>query len=143
MATSYICIGKNIRRARKKAGLTQNEMAQKLGISVTHYSNQERAQRGISIENLVHICRILDIPLEELLKGAVGGIRIYDDGKEYVPNSEAELVRQFSEIISTCRPTAKRCMIEMCLRLPRWIMHGNDASMRGSNSGQIRQPWLV
>ena len=44
MAISMVCIGKNMRDARKRAGFTQNEMAQKLGVSETHYSNLERAR---------------------------------------------------------------------------------------------------
>ena len=78
MAISLICIGRNMRRERKRAGLTQNELAQKLDISETHYSNLERAKRGLNIEFLIEFCAALDIPLERLLIGAVTGVRIHD-----------------------------------------------------------------
>ena len=71
MAISMVCIGKNMRDARKRAGFTQNEMAQKLGISETHYSNLERARRTLSLNFLVKFCAVLNIPFERLLSGAV------------------------------------------------------------------------
>ena len=49
--------------ARKRAGFTQNEMAQKLGVSETHYSNLERARRTLSLSFLVKFCAVLNIPL--------------------------------------------------------------------------------
>ena len=66
MAISMVCIGKNMRDARKRAGFTQNEMAQKLGVSETHYSNLECARRTLSLSFLVKFCAVLNIPFERL-----------------------------------------------------------------------------
>lgn len=38
-------IGKDLRKARKKAGLTQVQVAEKVGISSTYYSMIERGEK--------------------------------------------------------------------------------------------------
>lgn len=117
MAISLICIGRNMRRERKRAGLTQNEMAQKLDISETHYSNLERAKRGLNIEFLIEFCAALDIPLERLLIGAVTGVRIHDEEAAIGTSEDDELIGQIAEIIHTCGPTAKQCLLDVCLKI--------------------------
>jgi len=54
-----LSIGKNIRVERVKCGLTQREMAQKLGISVTGYNHKENGKRQFNLVEFVLICKIL------------------------------------------------------------------------------------
>lgn len=65
MAVSYIRIGKNIAAERNKAGMTQEVLAEHLGLSTSHLSNIERAQRKANLSMLVAICTVLDISLED------------------------------------------------------------------------------
>lgn len=117
MAISMVCIGKNMRDARKRAGFTQNEMAQKLGVSETHYSNLERARRTLSLNFLVKFCAVLNIPFERLLSGAVSGIRICEDEAATALTEDERLLRQIAEIIHTCDPMTKQFILDMCLRV--------------------------
>ena len=103
MAISMVCIGKNMRDARKRAGFTQNEMAQKFGVSETHYSNLERARRTLSI------------PFERLLSGAVSGIRICEDEAATALTEDERLLQQIAVIIHTCDPMTKQFILDMCL----------------------------
>lgn len=66
-------IGERIRAARKKAGLTQNELAEKLGISPTGVGQWETGRRTPKIESIKKIASVLEIPFETL---------ILDDGNE-------------------------------------------------------------
>ena len=69
MKVSYTAIGRNIRAARSKAGLTQAQMAERLGISVLHYGRLERGNRNVSLDQLAAISIILQVPVVELLRG--------------------------------------------------------------------------
>ena len=51
---------------RKYNGLTQKDMADKLGITWRTYSNKERGITQFKLEEMFAIAKILDKPLDEL-----------------------------------------------------------------------------
>ena len=65
----YKMIGLNIAYYRKLKGLTQLQLAESINISRTHMSNIEAPNMptSISLETLMDIAEILDIPVESLL----------------------------------------------------------------------------
>ncbi len=63
-------IGRNIRAERVRRGLTQLEMAIKLGISATGYNHKENNKRQFTLEEFVLVCKILDTDPEYLIKGS-------------------------------------------------------------------------
>jgi len=63
----YIQIGNKIKKARLKAGIPQKEMAEKLHISVSTYSNYENEYREPPYETINQICGILKISIDDLL----------------------------------------------------------------------------
>lgn len=62
-------IGSRLRKKRKQLHLTQENMAEKLNISIKHYGEVERGNAGLSLENLVEVSDILDVSLDYLIKG--------------------------------------------------------------------------
>lgn len=58
---------KRLREVRMKSGFTQQNMADKLGISLNAYQKYEQAERSPSLECLVKIADIFDISLDYLL----------------------------------------------------------------------------
>lgn len=58
---------KRLREVRMKSGLTQQNMADKLNISLNAYQKYEQAERSPSLPCLVSIADILDISLDYLL----------------------------------------------------------------------------
>ena len=71
MIVSYKTIGLNIRAARREAGLTQEQMAEKLKMSQLHFGRLERGERPASLEQLAQIAQALHVPLASLLNGCV------------------------------------------------------------------------
>lgn len=67
MAVDKVELGKRIEAARKERGLSQKELASRLGLQQSYYSQIENGKYGISVEKLVAIVRELDIPYEFLL----------------------------------------------------------------------------
>lgn len=60
-------IGENIRHARQKAGLTQKELGEKLGISQAAVGQFESDKANPKIETLMKIATALNIKLSELV----------------------------------------------------------------------------
>lgn len=58
-------IGQNIQNARKQKGLSQEEFAHRIGISVASISSIERGVNGPSISTIEKISNLLEIPIAE------------------------------------------------------------------------------
>jgi ribosome-binding protein aMBF1 (putative translation factor) len=54
-------LGKKLRDARERAGLTQLELAEKAGINANYYAVVERGEKNISYEKLERILKVLNI----------------------------------------------------------------------------------
>ncbi len=59
----------NIRRFRKTRGLTQEQMALRIGISLTAYRDLEKGRTNIMNDNLAKIAELLDTSTEEIVLG--------------------------------------------------------------------------
>jgi len=63
-------IGERIRYARRERDMTQGELAEKIGVSVSFIGHVERGTRAASTETLVAISDALDTSLDVILKGS-------------------------------------------------------------------------
>ncbi len=68
MALNFTEIGKRIQNARRKNGLTQEELAEKLDISRNQLASLEIGTRGTSLELFVKIANELSVPITNLLE---------------------------------------------------------------------------
>lgn len=71
MKVSLRIIGYNIRTARKAAHLTQEQAAEKAGISLLHFGRIERGEREPSIRLLTQIASALHTSTYALLQGCI------------------------------------------------------------------------
>ena len=67
-----LLIGARIQEYRKKAGLSQEEFAEKIGVSRQAVSKWERDKAYPDLDRLVCICEILDVQVGELIYGKSG-----------------------------------------------------------------------
>lgn len=63
----YIALGWRIRFFRKKRGLTQEQLAERVGVSSSFLGHIERGSRAASLETLMRLCRALEITPNDLL----------------------------------------------------------------------------
>lgn len=63
----YYEIGQRIRRIRKAHKLSQEELAEKVGISTTHMSHIETGNTKLSLSVFVDIAESLDVQTDSLL----------------------------------------------------------------------------
>ena len=66
----YFEIGQKIRKCRKEKGLSQEQLAEKVNISVSHMSHIETANTKLSLPVLVDIATVLQVQTDELLFGS-------------------------------------------------------------------------
>jgi transcriptional regulator with XRE-family HTH domain len=72
----YITIGQLIRRRRENRGLPQQKVADEIGLSRASVTNIEAGRQRIFLDQLVAICRVLEIELSDVqsvLAGSVTG----------------------------------------------------------------------
>lgn len=73
--------GKRIAELRKKKGLTQEQLAEKLNISTSNLGKLERGLQSFSIDLLIEIGFFFGVSTDYLLLGC--SIPNYDAGKEF------------------------------------------------------------
>jgi transcriptional regulator with XRE-family HTH domain len=61
-------VGKNVRRLRTAAGLSQAELAERMGVDRAYVSGLELGQRNPTIVTLWHITRALEVNLRALVQ---------------------------------------------------------------------------
>lgn len=62
-------IGKRIQLCRKQQGLTQEQLAEQMNVSIQMVSNLERGNKAIRIDNLIRLSQILHISTDYILTG--------------------------------------------------------------------------
>ena len=71
MELDYKAIGKRVKIARIRADLTQEALAEKAGLSVTHMSNIETGNSKLSLPMAVSLANALDVSVDEFLCDSV------------------------------------------------------------------------
>ncbi len=94
-----IQIGTNIQAARERAGYTQEELSELLGMTPNHLSAIERGVSGISLDALQKLCLLLGISADYVLFG------------EPAADDEAQmLARQIAELEPSRRTRVKHIL---------------------------------
>lgn len=77
MSVDYQLIGRRIKQARKSNGITQEQLAERLDVSVGYISQMERGITKPNLEMLCGVCGVLNYDLGTLLTGCSTGQSSY------------------------------------------------------------------
>ena len=66
---NYYEIGQRVRKYRKAKGLSQDMLAERTGISVTHMSHIETGNTKMSLQVLVQLSAALEVSTDDILFG--------------------------------------------------------------------------
>ncbi len=69
----YIDLGRRVRKQRIALGWTQEELAEKVGMSTSFIGHVERGSRKASLETLIAIANAMEISTDYLLAGSLNG----------------------------------------------------------------------
>ena len=96
-----------LRSERKKAGLSQVQFAEKLGLNARTYASYERGERDISTALLLDICKALNISSDRLLGNPT---EPQEDKKEALPPDEERWKRNRDKVDGLPDETKERLM---------------------------------
>ena len=95
MALDYSVIGSRIKQARLAKNMTQEDLADKIDISVAFLSRVERGNSHVNLKRLNQLCNLLDVSEGYLLNGASS-------------NSENYLDKEFTDLIKSVSPEKQK-----------------------------------
>lgn len=108
MAVDYNVIGERIKSARKACNITQETLAEKMGVSIAFLSRIERGSSQINLKRLSQICSILGTTEGEILNGVSSSSASYLDSelsnilKECSPE-KVKLVYDIAKVIASSK----------------------------------------
>jgi len=105
-------IAERIRQIRLQKGLSQENMADMLGLSTTAYGDLERGRTELSFSRLENIAKLLDKPLPELL------------GFESMTLSETEWLRQENTRLMAANSRLQNEVEEWKTKFKQWFGNG-------------------
>lgn len=93
----YAAIGRRIRSARKKAKLTQEQLAEKIDVTPQHVSAIETGKTKLSLPALIRISKAVNVSLDFLVYDEIPYlIEQYDlDAKEILDSCSTAIERQY------------------------------------------------
>lgn len=65
---NFVRVGSQIRKFRRRANLTQEELAERVSSSVQYIGYLENGRRGAKLETIIGIANVLDITVNLLLQ---------------------------------------------------------------------------
>ena len=77
-----------LQELRKSRSMTQEELAEKLGVSTQMISNLELGKKAIRPENLVKLCNVLNVSADHILRGNRADWEIQGFMEKYIRLSE-------------------------------------------------------
>jgi len=95
MAVDFSIISIRIKEARKNKGLTQEQLVEKMGVSIAYLSKVETGKIHINLERLSEICGILEVTEGDILNGVSN-------------HSEKYLNSEFHELLKKCSPKKQK-----------------------------------
>ena len=100
MGLDYTVIGSRIKEARRAKKLTQEDLSEKLDLSVAFLSRVERGSSHINLKRLNQICDILEVSEGYILNGADSSKKDY-------------LEKEFSDLLKKCSPEKQKMIYEI------------------------------
>lgn len=98
----YELIGKRIHQARKEKNMTQEDLAEKLDVSVSFICQVEKGDKNFNLSRISEVSRILEKPIDYFIEG----YKTYSNEIEEItsrlktlPKRQVELILEIVRII--------------------------------------------
>ena len=118
MPIEYSVIGKHIRAARNRSHMTQEAVAEAIEMSAPHYGKVERGDRPINLKRLAQLCQLFNVPLEDLVAGAVM-LEKTDTQSAANHYAESDFLDEMKNIAKGCTEDTLRLMARLCSEIAK------------------------
>lgn len=109
----YFKIGQRIRKYRKAYNFSQEQLADKVGISTTHMSHVETGNTKLSLAVLVKIANVLSVQTDALLFDAPQVNR-------------TAMTNEISDVLNSCKPHELKIITDVIKSLKISLDKNND-----------------
>ena len=107
----YYKIGQKIRKYRKAHGFSQEQLAEKVGISVTHMSHIETGNTKLSLPVLVELAGVLEVQVDDLLSETLSERKAsLDELMELLEGCSAQQIRVITDIAKATKISLEKHM---------------------------------
>ena len=96
---NYCAIGEKIRKYRKAKGMSQEKLAETVGISVTHMSHIETGNTKLSLPVCVELADALEVQVDDLLCISRG--------------EKTRTLEELDVLLSSCSPEQVKMMLDI------------------------------
>lgn len=98
----YIKLGQRVREQRAARGLTQGELAAKVGVSTSFIGHIERGEKKASMETVVALCNAMELSPTVLLQDSLTNAAmqsqvLLDEDSRNLANDLMQVLREHSE----------------------------------------------
>ena len=100
MAVDYSIIGSRIKEARRNKNMTQEELADKLDVSVAFLSRVERGNSQVNLKRINEISNLLDVTESYILDGTSN-------------NNDRYLNKEFADILQKLSPEKQKMVYKI------------------------------
>ena len=100
----YVSLGREIKKSREKKQITQERLAENVGLSSTHISNIETAHTKVS-SALVLIANELEESVDDLLSNS---LHLSKDSASMTNSFTPEEIKIMNEVMSTLKTAFRR-----------------------------------
>lgn len=121
MKIDYTKIGSQIRKYRKAKGMSQEQLAAKAGVGITHISHIETGNTIPSTSTLLDIINALDLSADELFC-------------DYIAKCRPIFHNRIADCLEDCSEEEIRIISDMA--------EGLKTSLRARNSQPVQKKWL-
>ena len=101
MELDYKAIGKRIKSIRRNANMTQEQLAEKISLSISHMSNIETGTTKVSLTTIVNIANALAVSVDNLLA-------------DNLVNARPQLEHDIQQVLSKCSPYELHVVTDVC-----------------------------
>ena len=109
---AYEEIGKKLQRAREEAGLSQEELARKLGCTQSSLSNYELGKRRLYLADLQRIGQILGKPITYFLEDSEEELPVREDMKGMLKDP---YIREVLAAVRDLKPAQRKSVLDFIL----------------------------
>jgi len=93
-------IGDKIKTRRRKLGISQEELAEILGVTYQQVQRYENGTNKLNVENIQMVANAINVPVSYFFEGEKPSM-VAEKSAPYLPSEEIKLLRYFRKIKSS------------------------------------------